>query len=142
MSGTPVQFEGEWFVRLVLDKKLNHPPPFILGGPHALEVEISPIDDEKKRTEHPDCMRCVVRGRWTATEKLMAALESMSRGLLPDGRHPEPAWEEFTTALMNRPLVPGTTRSYSIEDLYPEHVRAFVRGVQAELREAALKILS
>lgn len=128
-------------VRLVLDKRLNHPPPFKIGGQHDLDLELSPIEDEKKRNEHPDCVRCVVRGRWTATEKITAALESMSRGMLPDGRDPGPAWEEFIAGLRNRQFAPGATRAYSIEDLYPEHVRVFVRGVQTELRDAALKIL-
>lgn len=142
MSGPSILFEGEWFARLVLDKRLNHPPPFKLDGPHALEVEISPIEDEEERSQLPDCVRCVARGRWTATEKIATGFESMSRGLLPDGRDPGPAWEEFTAALRTRPIGPGVTRVYSIADLYPEHVRAFVRDVQAELRDAALKILS
>ena len=141
MSGIQIQFESEWFVRLVLEKNLNHPPPFKLGGPHELEVEISSIEDEKHQTEHPDSVQCVARGRWVATEKMKAALENMSRGLLPDGRDPGPAWEEFTATLMKKPMTPGATRAYSIEDLYPEHVRVFVRGVQSQLRDAALKIL-
>lgn len=142
VSGPLILFEGEWFVRLVLDRRLDHPPPFKLDGPHAIEVEFAPIEDAEERSRHHDCVRSIVRGRWSASKAVATGLENISRGLLPDGRDPEPAWKEFTTALLTMAIEPGVTRPYSIADLYPEHVRAFVRGVQTDLRDSALKILS
>jgi hypothetical protein len=114
VGGTPIQFEGEWFVRLVLDKNLSHPPPFKLGGPHELEITIAPIENATLTAEYPDSMRCVASGRWLANGTLTPAFEYMSRGMLPDGRDPDPAWEEFKTTLLTKafpPEAPAPIRS-------------------------------
>jgi len=141
VSNTTIQFKGEWFVRLLLDKRLNSPPGFNVGGPHEIEITVAPIEDENSQAENPDAVRCLATGRWSIDENLRTAFDHLSRGMLPDGRDPGPAWEAFLAAFLTKKIEPGATRIYSIEDLYPDHVRTFVRSAQSELQNVALRII-
>jgi hypothetical protein len=67
VNGAQIQVEGEWFVRLILEKNLNHPPPFG-GGLRGIQSRQDrdppgyPATNIRRRDiDPPACLEPVVR---------------------------------------------------------------------------------